>query len=262
MGTSVQERGSAFLSNYTAVTLLLAVNKIFEQLLCYQLRDKFETIFENSTSACRKSYSRETTLIRLVEDWKYERDTGETVTVLSTDILLLAKLKANGFSESALNLMKSYFDGRENRSRVGTATSSWKEIKRGRPQGSSLGPMLWNIYRNDLFYIQREIHLSVYADDDKFYYAHKDPDQAVMVINNDRRQTSRWYSENFLQGNPSKYQATILSNDSSQRDVQIYTFIVQPMDEVNLLGVLIDRNLLFSNHVSTACKKAGMRVSK
>ena len=252
--------------------MLLAVNKIFEQLLCYQLRDKFETIFENSTSAYRKSYSCETTLIRLVEDWKYERDTGETVTVLSTDmskafdsvhpVLLLAKLKANGFSESPLNLMKSYFDGRENRSRIGTATSSWKEIKRGRPQGSSLGPMLWNIYRNDLFYIQREIHLSVYADDHQFYYAHKDPDQAVMVINNDRRQTSRWYSENFLQGNPSKYQATILSNDSSQRDVQIYTFIVQPMDEVNLLSVLIDRNLLFSNHVSTACKKAGMRVSK
>ena len=128
------------LSNYRAVTLLPAVNKIFEQLLCYQLRDKFETIFENSTSAYRKSYRCETTLIRLVEDWKYERDTGETVTVLSTDmskafdsvhpVLLLAKLKANGFSESALNLMKSYFDERENRSRVGTATSSWKEIKR------------------------------------------------------------------------------------------------------------------------------------
>ena len=36
---------------------------------------------------------------------------------------------------------------------------------------------------------------------------------------------------------------------------------VQPMDELNLLGVLIDRNLSFSNHISLACKKAGMRVS-
>ena len=58
-----------------------------------------------------------------------------------------------------------------------------------------------------------------------------------------------------------KYQAMIISNDSIQRDVEIDTFIVQPMDELNLLGVLIDRNLLFSNHISTACKKASMRVS-
>ena len=82
-----------------------------------------------------------------------------------------------------------------------------------------------------------------------------------MVINNDGRQASRWYSENFLQGNPSKYQAIIISNNSTQRDVEIDTFIVQPMDELHLLGVLIDMNLLFSNHISTSCKKAGMQVS-
>ena len=80
---------------------------------------------------------------------------GEIEAILSTDMskafdsvhptLLLAKQKAHGFSESALNLMKSFFDGRENRSRVGTATSSRKEIRRGCPQRSSLGSMLWNI---------------------------------------------------------------------------------------------------------------------
>ena len=53
----------------------------------------------------------------------------------------------------------------------------------------------------------------------------------------------------------------IISNDSTQCDVEIDTFILQPMDELNLLGVLIDRNLLFSNHISSACKKAGMWVS-
>ena len=100
---------------------------------------------------------------------------GEIEAILSTDMskafdsvhptLLLAKQKAHGFSESALNLMKSYFDGREKGARVGTATSSRKEIRRGCPKGSSLGPMLWNIYQNDLFYIQYDSHLSEYADD-------------------------------------------------------------------------------------------------
>ena len=57
-------------ANYRPVTLLPAVDKIFEQLLCYQLRDKFETIFDNSMSAYRKRYSCETTVIRLVEENK------------------------------------------------------------------------------------------------------------------------------------------------------------------------------------------------
>lgn len=98
--------------------------------------------------------------------------------------------------------------------------------------------MLWNICQNDLFYIQRDSHLSVYADDHQLYYAHKDPYQAVMVINNDGRQAPRWYRENFLQGNPSKYQAMIISNDSTQRGVEIDSFVVRPMDELKLLEVL------------------------
>ena len=58
-------------ANYRAVTLLPAVDNISEQLLCYQFRDKFETIFDNPMSAYRKCYSCETTLIRLVQDWKH-----------------------------------------------------------------------------------------------------------------------------------------------------------------------------------------------
>ena len=52
----------------------------------------------------------------------------------------------------------------------------------------------------------------------------------------------------------------VLSNDSARQDVEIDCFIVQPLDELNLLGVVIDRNVLFSNHISTACKVARMWV--
>ena len=171
-------------ANYRPVTLLPAIGMIFEQSLCNQLRDKFENIFNNSISAYRKHYSREKILIRVVEDWKCERDIDETVAILSSDMSKVfnsmhPKLKAYGFSESALNLMKSYFGKRENWSRVGMATSSWREIKRGCPQGSSLGPMEylpeWSVLSIS------DSHLSVYADDHQLYYASKDPDQAVMV---------------------------------------------------------------------------------
>lgn len=53
---------------------------------------------------------------------------------------------------------------------------------------------------------------------------------------------------------------TILSKDTTKTDVEIESFTVQPLDELNLLGVLIDKGLSFSNHISTACKKATMWV--
>ena len=79
-------------------------------------------------STYRKMYSCETTFIGLVEDWKHVRDMGQTVGILFTDMskafdslhptLLLAKLKAYGFSQSAVNLMRSYFTDRENRTNL------------------------------------------------------------------------------------------------------------------------------------------------
>jgi hypothetical protein len=106
----------------------------------------------------------------------------------------MAKLAAYGLSKDALELMRSYLTKRENRTRLGNITSSWKETRRGCPQGSSLGPMLWNIYQNDIFYIEHKSQLSAYADAHQLYYAHKiyDANQAVREINKDGKTTSRW----------------------------------------------------------------------
>ena len=75
-------------------------------------------IFDPLISAYRKLYSCESTLVRLVEDWKQAIDIGKTVGVSSTDMseafdimyptLLLAKLQAYGFSNESLTLMRSW----------------------------------------------------------------------------------------------------------------------------------------------------------
>ena len=119
-------------ANHRPVTLLPAIDMIFEQLLCNQLRDKFENIFNNSMSVYRKHYSCGKILIRVVEDWKCERDIDETVAILSTDMgkvfnSLHPKLKAYGFSESALNLMKSYCSKKREQ-----ITSIWRLVVGGK----------------------------------------------------------------------------------------------------------------------------------
>ena len=156
--------------NYRPVTVLTAVDKIFEQPICRQLSEMFEPILDIFLSAYRKHFSCKMTLIRLTEDWKHAADKRHASVILSTDMskgfdslhpkLLLAKLKVYGLSDLALRLMQSYFDDRENRTRVGNYTSAWKAIKRGCPQGSSLGPLLWNVYQNDLFYTSVKSYIS------------------------------------------------------------------------------------------------------
>lgn len=85
---------------------------------------------------------------------KLARDEQQCVAILSTDMseafdslyppLMLNKLRACGFAENTVNLLRSYLSDRQSRVRLGSLTSSWQVVNRGWPQGSALGPGLRN----------------------------------------------------------------------------------------------------------------------
>ena len=67
--------------------------------------------------------------------------------------LLIAKLHAYGFDLPALKLIQSYLSNRKQRTKINATYSSWEEILFGVPQGSILGPLLFNVFLCDLFCI-------------------------------------------------------------------------------------------------------------
>ena len=87
--------------------------------------------------------------------------------------LLLAILKAYGFSNQILRLLQGYLCNRYQRSITNGSFSSWNEVITGVPQGSILGPLLFKIFLSDIFLFVLKCQLSNYADDNTLYKSGK-----------------------------------------------------------------------------------------
>ena len=101
------------------------------------------------------------TLLRILEDWQISLDNNECVATFQMDLskafdclphgLLIEKLRAYGLSVEVVELLESYLSDRSQQVRLGTFTSIWENLSKGVPQGSILGPLLLNIFLNDIF---------------------------------------------------------------------------------------------------------------
>ena len=247
------------------------MDKVFEQLISKQITSQFESRLSDCITAYRKSHSCEITLVSLVEQWKLARDGHQCVAILSTDMskafdslhprLMLNKLRAYGFEESTVNLLRSYLSNRQNRIRMGSQTSSWQVVNRGCPQGSALGPLLWNIFQNDLAY-EIKSNLSMYADDHQIYEVGKDFANVKSSLNKNAEKASKWYEDNMLKGNYSKYKTIAMQNKGkiTNLSMSIQGSEIESTEKLSLLGVTIDNKLNFNHHINNVCKKASQRI--
>ena len=113
---------------------------------------------------------------------------------------------------------------------------------RGVPQGSILGPLLFDIFMNDLVYAIKESKLN-YADYTKLHYSHKDPDIVEAEINKDLDRASMWFVNNGMKVNPTKHQAMILGNCKSKIQITLDRTGVPVTNHMVLLGMTIDNKL-------------------
>ena len=135
----------------------------------------FDNIFSKYQCGFRKGYSAQHWLLVMIEKWKKVLGNGGAFRALLTDLskafdyiphdLIIAKLEAYGFQIDALRLVYDYLSNRKQRVKLNVTFSSWRDIEYGVPQGSILGPLLFNIHLCNLFYFLDNLDIANYADD-------------------------------------------------------------------------------------------------
>ena len=170
-------------------------------------------------------------------------------------------MHAYGFSIESLNLF-SYLRGRKQRVKISSVFSKWLEILLGIPQGSILGPLLFNIFINDLFYFILETDICNFADDNTIYACNSSFSNVCNKLERELHRVNKWFHNNSMVANPAKFQLMFLGKNIPENfSISLNGQIIPQKIEVELLGMIIDCKLNFSSHIKKVCKSANNKIS-
>ena len=173
--------------------------------------------------------------------------------------LLIAKLEAYGLDLPSLKLICSYLFHRKQRVKIDKNYSEWVEIIFGVPQGSILGPLFFNIFLCDMFFLIKDVNIAGYADDNSPYTNGNSIDHVLEIINKASIDLFKWFEINFLKANPDK--SHLLLSTSKTLSCNISGLDIKSSKSEKLLGIIIDHDLSFDEHLSLLCKKASQKLN-
>ena len=260
--------------NYRPVSILTALSKVFEKIDCRQLTSYFDCLFSKYLSGFRQKCSGQSTLLRMIEEWKSALDNGNMVGSIAIDLsrafyslphgLLLAKIYAYGVNIESCKLIASYLHNRHHRVKIRDKRSDWLQIERGVPQGSIMGPLLFNIFINEIFFINSDINIYNYADDNCISFVGSLIDIIADTLNKEIVSLMEWFRKNSLAANPAKFQTMLVKTNNikdAELNVTVDNVSLPSSDAMKVLGIDIDDRLTFDGHVSNMCIKAGRQLN-
>ena len=251
------------------MSLLITVSKVLEKIIysrVYTFLNESGQIFR-SQYGFRSKHSCEHAIAELVGNIVKGKEKNEHTIAIFLDLskafdtqeheTLFRKLEIYGIRGVALNWFSSYLSNRSMHAKCNincsTHLSHYKDITFGTPQGSCLGPLLFLIFCNDLYYNLELTHCILFTDDTTIYNSHKDIKYLKWTIEHDLAILNDWFKANKLTLNTNKTVGMLFKSKSLKHvpsELKIDSDSIRFGQNVKFLGVWIDQDLTWKAHTS------------
>ncbi len=229
---------------------------LFEMQYGFRPGRSCEHALLNAKSVILNSISKKEVALLLLIDFSKAFD-------LVDHSILLKKLEHYGIRGITLQWFRSYLNNREQYVTINGVNSASKNMMYGVPQGSILGPLLFIIYINDLPNICEIAKYIMYADDANIFITGKNIEEVRSKLDQLTSVLIRWVDCNGLVLNLKKTKYMIFSCQNTQFDRELFIAgtKIERKTEARFLGVIIDENLTWSQHITAIKVKMSRYIS-
>lgn len=258
------------------ISILPTLSKILEKILVEQLSKHLSVnkILPINQSGFRKAHSCATALLNITDDIFQATDHGKLTLMTLIDFskafdsinhhLLLSILHFAGMEDTSIALLRSYLTNRSQAVTYENHQSMFLPISNGVPQGSVLGPILFLIYMSELSSCIMSCNSHSYADDTQLYISFY-PDevaQAMAAVNYDLNNVLSFCTSHCIKINPVKSVSILFGSKGARSqskgliDISLDGVGIEVKDSLKNLGMFLDCDLRFSQHISKCLQKA------
>ena len=264
------------LKNYRPISILNSFSKILEKLAHLQLYSYLteNNILSSSQFGFRSGLSTDNAVNSMSRSIYEAMDKREFSVCIMIDLskafdtldrnMLLNKLKYYGISNNSLLWFQSYLSERDQFVMLNGIASNCSKVDLGVAQGSSLGPLLFILFINDLTQSSRFFEFFLYADDTSLVASSQDLNSLIVQINSELEKVHEWFQSNHLTVNVNKTNCLIfrrrLQIVGNVEPIRMNGEILKIVSSCRFLGIHIDKHLNFDTHIKFVVSKVSKYI--